>query len=577
MPRLAYQTGGLITSLVVLAIFAAYSPALNGQFVFDDYRAIVTNTSVQQGNLQALWQEQGTRFIPYATFAANAAWWPTAAGYHAINIFIHVVVAGLVGYLVHRLWQRHFPQSLVRLGQWDITEAAVFGLIASLLFGLHPLTTQAVTYVVQRITSLAALAYLAAIILYVESRWRRNQKLRVAAWCVTVVAMFTKEFSFTLPFAVLLAEWLLVVPEKNSRIKRWQSASLFLLPLIIIPLTLYVQRGLPDTPISSTDAPTVAQASAAPVLTAPEYFFTQINVVRTYLRLIIFPANQNIDYEYPVRHTLLEWRTLASAAGLLTLLTVAYRTRRRAPIVAFGILLFFIALLVESSILPLEDVIFEHRTYLPLAGIIIAGLAGIRWYAPPPKIPLMLLLGIIIASLLGYATWQRNLLWQNEVLLWQDAAAKSPHKARVWHSLGDAHLRVGDTQAAEQTYEQALVRDSSYAPAYNNLGLLTIDHDLPRAEELFRQAIRFEPEFAHAYANLGVALARQGKNTEAVGAYTHAVALHPRLLPAYYNLGRLHAAAGRGDLAQEAYQHALTIDPTHLPTQEALQQLKITP
>lgn len=567
------------TLITILAVFAAYSGALGAPFIFDDYRAFVTNQNVQQANIAALWHEQGTRFIPYLTFAANAYTAPSATAFHVVNILIHLGGALTVGYLVMRLWQVHYPKKYWQIGEWEIPLEIVFGTSAALLFGLHPVTTQAVTYVVQRITSLATLLYVATLSIYLESRWRQKQALLAPALCTAILAMLSKEIAFTLPGAIFLAEWLLVTPQRELRQRRWGKAALFLLTLLVIPTILYWQRGPVALAPSTNQGPIIATPEyvAAPPLSRADYFFTEINVVRTYLRLSIAPLNLNIDYDYPISRKPFEIKTIASAILLIGLLGVGYRNHRQQPLIAFGIFFFFTTLLVESSLLPLEDVIFEHRLYLPLIGLVIAGLAA-STSLPIKHISKTILVLVVIVTALGYLTWQRNLVWQNEVTLWQDTAQKSPAKARVYHSLGDAQLRAGDAASAATAYQQAIERDNHYAPAYNNLGLLRLGQSSAEAEALFKQAIAAEPEFVSAYANLGVALARQNKIPEAITAYEAAIRFNPSAVNAYYNLGKLYETHYQPALARDVYQLALKVDPNHLPTQAALRELeKILP
>lgn len=558
--------------LIGLIIFLIYLPALPGDFFFDDQRAIVTNPAVQQGKLLQLWQEQGTRFIPYLTFAANAQLAPSPLGFRLVNIFIHLANAWLVGYLSLRLWQNIFPESTRSIGYWRVSEAAVVATVSALLFAVHPLATAAVSYIVQRITLLAATAYLGAIILYLEGRWRRKTWLIVTSFLVTCIAMLTKEIAFTLPLMILLADWLVTTgtPEKKStKMVRW---GLFLLPLLIIPLLLFIQRGQSFGIPSDLSSSAPALAAAGPLLSPANYFATQLHVIWTYLRLVAMPTNLNFDYDYPLASSLLTMPTILAGGGLAAIIAVAIGLRKRYRLFSLGVLWFFLALVVESSVLPIEDVIFEHRAYLPLVGSIIASL-GIVFRLPRLNYHALITIVFIVVVALSVLTRQRNTVWQNEIALAEDTATKSPGKARVHHSLGDAYVRHGEYENAQKSYEQAIILDPSYAQALNNLGLLAIDRDAVEAENFFRQTIQSEPAFSHAYANLGVALARQGRLPEAEAAYQQALTLQPTLTTAAFNLALLYQRQGKAEQARSLYQAILQHDPEHLPSRQALQAL----
>jgi hypothetical protein len=225
--------------------------------------------------------------------------------------------------------------------------------------------------------------------------------------------------------------------------------------------TLIVPLGLMDLvdlnkPLSEIFHSISRKSFIATGVTSGEYLLTQFAVMVTYLRLLILPINQNLDYDYSIYHSFftpavfLSFVLLAAIIGLT--IHLLYRYRRREPAVrlaAFGVFLFFLAPAVESSFLPMIDVINEHRLYLAAAGFFAALTTGIflgvakwegRWPALNWAVTLLLL---VLAGAYGVATYQRNQVWQSEITLWEDVTKKSPRKARPYDELGLAYARQG--------------------------------------------------------------------------------------------------------------------------------------
>ena len=362
---------------------------------------------------------------------------------------------------------------------------------------IHPVQTQAVTYIVQRMTSLATMFYLLSVVLYIKARLsivgiqscRRlteNSKEKkfsslltphsslffyyVGSVFAAVLAMKTKEIAFTLPLAVVLYE---VFFFRGS----WKHRLLYLLPLLvtlpIIPLTIIDIGGSAGDILSDTDQ----HLRVGRGITRLDYLFTQFRVVVTYLRLLVLPLNQNLDYDYPVYAAFfsppvfLSFLLLTAIFALAVYLFFSSRlhqssaesyadTTQSQPqpesqskykpafrLIAFGILWFFLTLSVESSLIPIRDVIMEHRLYLP--GFGAAAVFATAFYLMVGKLTrpasgkLLLLGAALLVLVLGFATYQRNYVWGDAIRLWQDVVVKSPNKGRPINNLGVALEETG--------------------------------------------------------------------------------------------------------------------------------------
>jgi tetratricopeptide (TPR) repeat protein len=279
-------------------------------------------------------------------------------------------------------------------------------------------------------------------------------------------------------------------------------------------------------------------------------------VVATYLRLLVWPAGQNLDYDFPLSHAVGEPAVLASLGLLLavaalgaSLIALGRRTGRVEGLLAGGgIAWFFVTLSVESSVIPIRDVIFEHRAYLPGVGAALAlatglllGVERLRLRGDPALHAALAL--ALVAAPLGAATWRRNLVWQDDLTLWSDVVAKSPGKARPHQLLGEAHAQRGELDAAVRQYLEALRLQPRYLEAAYNLGnAYYAQRRLPQALAAFTLAVQADPGHAMAHNNRGAVLQVLGDLAGAAAAYQEALRLDPGLALARGNLARLRAA-----------------------------------
>ena len=285
----------------------------------------------------------------------------------------------------------------------------------------------------------------------------------------------------------------------------------------------------------------LADASAATrVQTAVsrlDYLRTEVAVLTTYLRLLVWPSGQNIEHDFPVQHAFLSprvvWGLLVSrlAARPGRLDTGAARPRRSPrPIdpawrlVSVGILFYLLAHLVESSVIPIVDVIFEHRIYLPSVGFFVAVAAAgtllARRWAPNRFGAVAIGATAAIAIVLAGTTIARNRVWKSDLALWTDAAAKSPGRARPWHNVGIALSELGRHGEAVEPMRRAVQLDPGWAKARAELGGLLILSGRPaEAEPVLREALRLQPGETAPMFNLAEALWRTGRRRDAAAVY----------------------------------------------------------
>lgn len=566
----------LVPLLVIAAATAVvYSNTLDASFQWDDFPHIVEDEAVR--DLGRWWPPTGRRWLGQLTFALNYRFGGLdVRGYHLVNTAVHVCTSLLVA------WLAALTLSTPRAREAEAGPLLRSGLplAAGLLFAVHPTATQAVTYVVQRFTSLATLFYLLALALHVQGRLAREERStsRARTFCLhflsvlaAAAAMKTKEISFTLPLVAAGYELLFF---KRMR-----------LPLVPLALTaLLVPLGLSSQDLSDVagDASRFGlEGSAVPRWT---YLLTQSRVVVRYLRLVVVPSGQNLDYDFSLSRSVLEPEVLLALATVLSVIGLAAyllaraleRRRVEGLLVFFGVAWFFVTLSVESSVIPIADVIFEHRMYLPNAGAAVALGTALLWSGErvhwPPSLAARLAAALLVtAGPLGIATYSRNFVWKDEVTLWEDVVSKSPRKKRPHVALGVAYEAEGRLDEAMRHYLTAVEIDPRSAVARNNLGGIYREKGLLEAALLeYREALRIAPGYAAAHNNLGVAYADMGRLEEAIAEYQQALRLKPRYARARSNLGAAFGAQGRFDDAIREFREALRLDPGLVEARENL-------
>jgi tetratricopeptide (TPR) repeat protein len=387
--------------------------------------------------------------------------------------------------------------------------------------------------------------------------------------------MKTKEISFTLPVIIALYELMFFRGKVSSRVLGMIP---LLLTMLIIPISVV---GTTGKPLGEAMSDAGGMFRAHSTLSRWEYLATELPVIVTYIRLLFWPAGQSLDHDYPLYHSFFDPMVILSFLFLSAIAGVGlyclYRSRVTAPVsdaahsalrlTAFGICWFFITLSVESSIIPIADVISEHRLYLPSTGFVLACTSALffgaeelraRWEgAEKALIALLAAVCLVLAGL----TFARNSVWQSEVSLWEDVIRKSPMKARGYNGLGLAYVNTRDYDRAIGQFEKAVTLHPSYGVAFNNLGSALHQKGLyDRALEAQTRAIALEPDNPVFYFNRGLSHAGRGDYDSAIADYTRAIAIDTGYADAYNNLGFVYHIRGAFPLAIEQYSRAIALD-----------------
>ena len=554
-PRLLHRAGAAAIALVGAL---AYSNTFEGTFVFDDLVNILRNpflrwTEFSFENLyRAMFLGINQRPIANLSFALNYYFAGYAVGpFHIVNLAVHITNALLVQALARctfELWARLSSQGGTRRDTLSLECAA---LLAGLLFVAHPIQTQSVSYIVQRMNGLATLFYLSAFLLYIRGR-KRHERERITAYGLAgvswLLALGSKEIALTLPAAIWLYEWFFFRNLEWAFARR--TLLTFWLPLGAVAFLLYyILIWGPDFGYAKRDFDMV------------ERQLTQFRVLILYLGLLAYPhpGRLNLAHDIPISHGLLDPVTTAtSLIALVSLFAVGVRLSSHWRVAAFGIFWFFLHLAMESSIISLE-MVYEHRTYLPMAGIAIAVSHLLFTSAVPFRAAACGSVAVVIA--LAAATHVRNEVWRNGLALWGDVVAKSPELPRAHNNLGAALGRSGQMEASVPKYEEALRLQPRFAEALRNLGGAKLA--LGEPEESLRymlESLRIKPESYLTLGGLADALAELGRLDEAAASYELALHGYPdeRL---FNGLGRVRYQQGKLEEAAHFFSWSLKTNP----------------
>ena len=546
--------GGVV---LIIAGLAAYSNSFSVPFVLDDTVSILENPSIRQlsplGAVLAPPEEAGVGGRPLVnlSFALNYAMGgTTVTGYHVVNLVIHLAAALTLFGLVRRTLAA--PTLAARFRE---ETHAPLALVVALLWLLHPLQTEAVTYVSQRAESLMGLFFLFTLYAFVRSSETRSRVWFAATVAICTCGMATKEVMVTAPVIVLLFDRTFV--SGNFR-NAWQQRRWFYLALATTWLVLaFNLSGIPQRGVGYA------------TVTWWQYALTECGALLTYLRLTVWPAP--LVFDYGAEFARIGSDAIFPATVIVALLTAVVITLWRAPVWGFVGAWFFVLLSPTSSIVPIAgQPMAEHRMYLPLAAL----LAAVA-FAVFARFGRSALLGLAaFATLGGFLTFRRNADYHTASGLWRDTIAKCPTNPRAHAALGAVWLREKKIPEAIAELETALRANPNDAHAHNNLATALQDTGrLAEAIAHYQASARLDPTSANTYYNLGNALLEFGRPTEAIAAQERSLSLKPNLAVAHSGLGNALAAVDRTADAIPQYVEALRLAPDLAPTHFALANL----
>ena len=554
-----------IPLVVIGAALLAYHNSFTGPFIFDDLFSILENPTIQR--LWPIWQTlspphrggltvEGRPLINLSLAINYALGGYQVWGYHALNLTVHILAGlNLLGIVRRTLLQ---PALRQRFG----AAANGLALAVAVIWTVHPLATESVTYVVQRAESMMGLLYLLTLYCFI----RGAESPRPGPWyglCVSACAlgMASKEVMVSAPLMVMLYDRTFLAGSFREVWRRRWPLYLVLASTWILLRYLAVSAGTFNNASSNELCKNV---------TWWQYFLTEPGVILHYLQLSVWPHPLCLDYYgWPMART---WMSILPPALVMGILlgASAWAWEKNS---AWGFVSawFFLILAPSSSFMPTDSPAFEHRMYLPLAAAVTIAVLGAYTLSERPLHGRQkfggalrwILAGAVVLMLAGL-TARRNLDYASEIAIWLDTVNKRPNNPRAHNNLAAGLGHAGRLEEAIGQFEQAVRIKPDYPEAHNNLaGALMLLGRVPEAIGHWELALQMKPNYPNAHNDLGGALAQVGKVQEAIVHWEQALRLRPDYPEAHYNFGVALVQLGRVPEAMGHYEQALRIEPDY--------------
>ncbi len=545
----------LACAAILAAAIAAWSNSFNGPFIFDDLSAIQNNPTLRHF---PAWENFvpppaiaiSRRPVVNLTLAINYALGGLdVRGFHAGNLLIHLLAALVLFGIVRRTLLA--PSLREKFGR----AASGLALAVALIWAVHPLLTESVTYLTQRTECLMGLFFL--LTLYSAIRGASSGhpwRWYVTAIVTCAVGMGSKEVMATAPIVVLLYDRCFLSGSFREALRRRWLLYVGLAATWAILCALVIAY-----PWGAATGAGFGLAEAGPW----EYARTQPGVILNYLRLSFWPSSLCLIYFWPIATS--AGQIIPAAAVIAALLAATLWALWRAPALGFLGAWFFLILAPTSSFVPIvTEVAAERRMYLPLAAVVSGCVIAAYWLGGKSVLlltesaatrkrlggALAAVALLSAAAALGYGTFERNSDYRDEISIWQDTAAKRPWEPHVQNYLGVAYVEAGRTDDAIRCFSKAIELKADYFDAWNNRGVAhTAAGQIAEAVGDFDKAIALKPDFAAAYNNRGIAYMKAGRLAEAIRDYSRAIELQPGYADAFENRASAFSQNGQYEQA----------------------------
>ena len=551
-------------ALLLLGSMIAYHNSFAGTFIFDDHTAITDNGKIR--SLAWPWQflQNERRPFLYLTFALNyAVGQLDPFGYHVVNLGIHLLAGMLLFGIIYKTLTRY----LARL--FSSREAMGLSLSVGLLWLLHPVQTASVTYLVQRAESLSGMFYFLTVFSAIHFFHDQKKRWLITAGMSCLLGGLTKEVIFTAPLVILLYDRAFVAKSFRESWRRHQTL------YVVLSMTMLVMMTL----LLSTQPEAVPTAGFGFKGISPwQYLLNQSKSICQYLKLSIWPQPLIFDYEWPVLGVAKLWPFVMFFLVMLSSAIIVYSKN---SILGFAALSFFILLLPSSSFIPLKDLVFEHRLYLPMSSVVIYFVFGGWWLLRQivKSNSVRTFLGVacvfVVAAGFGWLTYQRNKDYRSEFIMWQDTVQKMPENSRAYNNLGKEFLEMEKVDEAIPYLKRSAQLNPTYPDCYVNL--CTAFSKKARFDDALaycRKALDIAPDYAVAHNNLGATLSSLGRFEESIEHFEKALALGFREPGVYLNLGIAQAQTGQPYRAIKSLEQSLRLDPQSQDARVYIQQIK---
>jgi protein O-mannosyl-transferase len=549
----------LIPALVVIA----YSASTAAPFVYDDQIHIVDNRDVisfqsitDVRSMRRLLDHPfglAARPLLFLSYGLNyAAFGLSAAAYRLTNYTIHTTNSLLVFTIVLELG---------RAALWKKEQSFRAALLAGSLFAVHPLLIESVTYIAGRSSSLCATFYFAglySVLVAGRSRSPKRGLLLMSVAACTVAGWLVKQDAITLPAAAIAVVWLTWPTSETSR-SRWIATAVLAGPVMF--LLVFQMQSLKAVSVVTQGNNVLAAAGFDETPPFWTYFWTSVREWTSYyLWRLFIPIRLNIDPQAVLTNGISS-SALGSLAVMLGLAAAMLFLRRRDLMTSAGIALILMSPLAAYCLFPLADVVAEHRAYITALGAVILLTSVIL------RLPRSLLVSFALISIFVWLTRARNTVWNDPVLLWQDAERQAPEKLRPHFNLAGLYRSRGQLDRAVVEYDWILARRPGHPGALTNLASMDLDRkDFAKAESLLAPVVDGHIPFAPAYLVLSIIRIRQGRFEEGRSFLQYALQVDPMQPMLHHNLGDIFVNEGKLENAITEYVAELQLNPNSMTT-----------
>lgn len=551
----------LPVSIIAALAIVIYAPNGTNKLFWDDDDWIVNNPMVHSfsgANLKGMFTQnalagigaQSNYYRPFLflTFAANyATGGINPVGYHLVSDLLHLANGILVFYLLNAVLKRRDEKF-----SW-------VALLSSILFVIHPLQTEAVTYVAGRGDPLAAFFMLGALALWYKAERRLlswNHWLRFLSYGSLALALLSRETAIVFPG--LLFIFYLAFLSREHFVRGVITSLKKAAPYTGIVAVYGILRLTVLNFANTLNFYTAQNVYSEHLLVR---LMTFMHALAVYLRLLVWPTGLHMERTVPIHQSLMDWQVWPMVIALIALagwVIYLYRTSRSSHrdltiyrLWLFGVGWFFIALAPMMGITPINAILYEHWLYLPMIGfwVLIIGSLQLLWERIKSYELKRSFLVVSLAVFAGFGAFfaaqavSRNLLWGNAVAFYSDILKYEPTNVKINNNLANLYNQEGQPDLAMASYQRAIAANDVFPQPYYNLGtMLEARGDLAGAINLYQQALSRDQEFFFAYARLVTAYSTMGRYQDALNVIAAMKKIYPTDPAIYYNSAIIHLA-----------------------------------
>lgn len=561
--------------LLIILICLIYSNTLNSGWHMDDYHNILQNSNIQIRTLNSDAIKNSfyspppdgnlSRPLAYFSFALNWYWGQdNVTGYHVVNIAVHILTAFFLFLTISLLLQTPNDSG------WDSNSIYFIALLSATLWAIHPIQIQGVTYIVQRMTSMAALFYIIGIFCYLNARITSYRASCFLFWGLCgfafLLGLGSKNNAIMLPVSIIMMEFVFFRDLAQKSTQK-QAAVIFSGGVLMVAAAgffLFMDGNL------------IVDGYAKRPFTMYQRLLTQPGIVLFYLSLIFYPIADRFSVTHDVTYAtslLTPWTTLPAIIIIILLISFAVWRIKKNPFLSFAILFFFGNHVIESTIISLE-MVFEHRNYLPSFFLFVPIAIGIKkvldYYRPIQK-PMFYFIFVSLCGVLlgiGMTTYLRNWDWRSDKTLWEDAMKKAPELARPLHGLAWGYYEPTQQPGkAIALYQKALYLkdDQNFLNViiYNNLATIYYSElkEYEQAVMYAKKAIELSPSYFDSNMILCNALGMLGRYDESLATIDRMLLKQPGNLECLYLKGFIFIKLLKPEMAIQYFRQCLRHSP----------------